>query len=398
MADLLAREIGSRVRHQRLTGQKTQTVIAGLAGITTDYLYQIEQGKRLPAMPVLIALARALRVPPASLIGDPAEPAAGPAARPAIGNRLYRAMMMPPAPSQEPLPVPDLRARVSRAWRLWQTSPTRYSQVSGMLCGLITDTETALGAAVLGDGRCAYRVAADLYGLTRTVAKRTGRTDLALLAADRAYRCAEASADPLRIGAARWNMAHASLAGRDHEAAEDIAMAAADALREHSGPDAAAVHGSLILVASVAAARRGEVWTARDRLRSVAPLAWKTGERNTLWMAFGPVNLAMHAVSIEVEAGEASQACHLAEDIRPEMSPSIERRVAFLLELARSFQQRADYGSALALLRAAERQAPEDVAYRPVARDILRVVAQRAGRSTASEAADMASRLSASVT
>ena len=44
MAEHLAQEVGDRVRFHRLATKKTQTVVAGLAGITTDYLYQIERG------------------------------------------------------------------------------------------------------------------------------------------------------------------------------------------------------------------------------------------------------------------------------------------------------------------------------------------------------------------
>ena len=99
------------------------------------------------------------------------------------------------------------------------------------------------------------------------------------------------------------------------------------------------------------------------------------------------------ASSVEVEAGETSQACHLGEELDYEQSPSIERRVAFLLEQARSHQQRGDHGSALVLLHTAEREAPEDVAYRPVAHEVLRGLIQRASRTTAKEAARMAQRL-----
>src|SRR6266567_2941493 len=40
--DELARVIGTRVRAARVGNRQTQTVVAGLAGITPDYLYQIE--------------------------------------------------------------------------------------------------------------------------------------------------------------------------------------------------------------------------------------------------------------------------------------------------------------------------------------------------------------------
>jgi transcriptional regulator with XRE-family HTH domain len=54
--DELALIIGARVRVARIANRQTQTVVAGLAGITPDYLYQIERGKKLPAVPVLLEL------------------------------------------------------------------------------------------------------------------------------------------------------------------------------------------------------------------------------------------------------------------------------------------------------------------------------------------------------
>lgn len=398
MAEHLAQEVGERVRFHRLATKKTQLVVAGLAGITTDYLYQIERGKKIPTLPVLVALARALDRSPAALVNDSAGPRSAPAHPRAAGEDLQRAMTLPAPVSEDPMPLADLRCQIDEAWNLWQSSPTRYSQVGNVLGQLITEVERALRAVPDNDARIEAQCAAtDLYGLTRTVAKRTGRVDLAFLAADRAQRAAEASNDALRVGVARWNLAHVTLAERHHAVAEDIAMGAAHELREHSGPDAAAVYGSLMLVAGMAAARRRDIWTARDRIRSLTPVAWKTGERNTFWTAFGPTNVAMHAVSIEVEAGETSEACHLAEEMEHERSPSIERRVAFLLEQARSHQQRKDYGSALVLLHSAEREAPEDVVYRPLAHEILRSVVQRASRTTAKEAVRLAGRLSVPV-
>jgi len=44
MGDRLAQVTGERVRSLRLRHGKSQTVVAGLAGISTDYLYEIERG------------------------------------------------------------------------------------------------------------------------------------------------------------------------------------------------------------------------------------------------------------------------------------------------------------------------------------------------------------------
>jgi Helix-turn-helix domain len=46
-------------------------VIAGLAGITPDYLYQIERGQKVPTVAVLTQLADVLRVSVGELLGTP---------------------------------------------------------------------------------------------------------------------------------------------------------------------------------------------------------------------------------------------------------------------------------------------------------------------------------------
>ena len=418
MVDPIAREVGERIRFRRVRAGKTQAVVAGLAGIAPDYLYQIERGRKLPTLPVLMGVAAALGAPVSDLLDD----ADGSGARrpsveiraggerladagPAAGDRLWRALTRSVDMSVEPVALGQLVERVGQAWRIWQSSPTRYTQVGMVLDELVPDVERAVAAATgTSTAPVAHRAAGDLYGLTRSVAKRSGRVDLALVAADRSMRAANLSGDELRVGVARWNLAHAALAEGHHEHAEEVAVTAAERLRrsDRSGPGAAAVHGSLMLVAGVAAARSGQPWVARDRIRAVAAVAWKLGECNTLWTAFGPTNVAMHLISVDVIAGQISQANQLADTLDYSRSPSIERRVAFLLEQARSLVQRAHYGPALSLLRRAYDHAPEDLAFRhapedattrPQGRDIVHEIVQRARPRTATAASALARRL-----
>jgi transcriptional regulator with XRE-family HTH domain len=70
MNDELARMFGERVRFARKGNHQTQAVVAALSGITTDYLYQIERGKKLPTLPVAMQLAQVLRVPLSSLLDE----------------------------------------------------------------------------------------------------------------------------------------------------------------------------------------------------------------------------------------------------------------------------------------------------------------------------------------
>jgi DNA-binding XRE family transcriptional regulator len=389
MGDRLAFEVGSRVRFYRLAGRKTQPVIAGLAGITTDYLYQIERGKKMPTLPVLLALARALQISPAFLL-DGVEPEHPVQPTVPFSDALHDALLMPSRAGAETHSSQDLCSRIGAAWRVWQGSPHRYTEIAVLLPSLVNDLEAAVRDEPTRD---LFRCAADLYGLVRTAAKRSGRVDLAFIAADRSCHAAEAADDPLRLGVARWNLAHAVMAQGRPEASEDIALHAANELPSADTPDLAAVRGTLLLVASVAAARRGDTWAARDRVRDVALLADRTGERNVLWTAFGPTNVAMHAVSVEAEAGDAVEASHLAASVHQERSPSIERRVAFMIDQARYQQQRADHRSALAVLHATSKEAPEDLARRPLVREILRRLVHAGSRTTAQEAVELAGRL-----
>jgi transcriptional regulator with XRE-family HTH domain len=371
-------------------------VVAGLSGITPDYLYQIERGKKLPALPVAIQLARVLRMPLSTLLGE--APPSGEAVAPLeAGAAIYRALTWPP-PDETRLDVADLSRQIETAWHTWQHSQRRYSLLGSQLSTLITATEQlrrTTDQADLAARRQVERSAVDLYGLVRTVAKRVGRVDLALLAADRGIAAAEAAGNPVRLGAARWNLAHVLLAQDQPDGAEAVALRGAEAITPHVGDDldALAIHGSLQLVAAMASVRLGKPWLARDRVRAVRPLAQRTGERNVCWTAFGPTNVAIFAVSVEVEAGDTSEGLRLAEHIEPDPSLSIERRVAFHLEQAKGYNQRQEYAGALVMLQAASVEAPEDVRYRPSAQKALHAVVQRGRGSVARQAAQLASRI-----
>ncbi|MGH3696613.1 MAG: helix-turn-helix domain-containing protein [Pseudonocardiaceae bacterium] len=401
MDEQLARAIGERVRVRRTAGRRKKTVVAGLAGITADYLYQIERGTKLPTVAVLMKLAGVLGVPVAELLDH--ETMVGRPANRAIGEAIYCALVNPTLTTSEPSLVAEVHDRVAQAWRTWQTSPQRYSQLVGHLPQLIMDTESAVQAyqaEAVTSWRHAKSCVADLYSLVRTVTKRLGRFDLSLLAAERAERAAEAADDPLRVGVARWNLAQVLLADGQPESAELVAMRASDALGPlvaDGGSKMAAIYGALLLLGAVAVARQGDTWTAHSRLQEVVPLANRTGECNTLWTAFGPTNVAMYAVTVEIEAGEAVEGLRLAEQINYRNSPSIERRVAFLLDQAKGYEQRHDYATALLLLHAAEREAPEDMQHRPAAHAILRTVIEHGRRSVVTEATQLAVRVGLSL-
>jgi transcriptional regulator with XRE-family HTH domain len=393
--DHLAQVVGERIRFYRSSAHKTKTVVAGLTGITPDYLYQIERGQKLPALPVLAQLAEVLHVELGKLL-DSVPVQSRPWTDDLAANAICRALINPPtAPSGSP-DGEVLHRAVLDAWTTWQTSPRRYSVVTTRLPALIASAETALRRDEPSGRRAAHRSASDLYCLLRTVTKRIGRGDLSLMVVDRAVRAAEMADDPVRLAGAHWNMSQVLLADGQADAAEAVAMQAIHDLRplRASGSlDAMALSGALLLIAAIAAVRNGDAWSARDRLHQAAPLADRTGERNTCWTAFGPTNVAMYSVSVEVESGEAAEGLRLAERIEHDHAPSIERRVAFLLDQAKGYQQRRDYGSSVLLLQTALQEAPEDVRYRPAAHQLIRTAIERGRRSVSAEALRLATQV-----
>jgi transcriptional regulator with XRE-family HTH domain len=390
--------IGERLRFYRQAKGKTQAVVAGLAGITEDYLSQIERGLKTPTISLLHRFSRILGVRVSELLGESAtenDETVLP-----VGIAVQQAMMAYPAVSD----VPDLaalRERVDAAWEIWQGSPHRYTEESQVLPGLVVDVQVAerafASAAEADSHREAHRIGADLYFLLRTFTKRIGRVDLSLLAADRAVLAAEAADDPVRIAAAKWNLGHVLLAQGQPEGAEAVAMKAIEDLQRAipaGDRDTVAMAGALWLVSVVAAVRNNDPWAAHDRLREKAwPAARQTGDGNVMWTVFGPTNVGLHAVSVEMETGEAAQALRLADDIDSSASPSLERRTTFALEVARCYEQRRDDPAVFLHLMSAESSGPEDLRYNNLARDLVHGLLKRARPTYAPQVRALAGRI-----
>jgi transcriptional regulator with XRE-family HTH domain len=389
--------VGERLRFYRQAKGKTQAVVAGLAGVTEDYLSQIERGLKTPTLSLLHRFSKILGVRVSELLGE-SETERDESVQPA-GHAVQQALLS----YDHHAPSPDLailREQVDSAWAVWQGSPRRYTGASTVIPGLVAEVQSAQrasGASGAVERREAQRIAADLYFLLRTFTKRIGRTDLSLLAADRSLQAAQAADDPVRIAAAKWNLGHVLLAQGEADGAEEVVIKAIEDLRRDIGDSnavAVAMAGALWLVAVVAAARNNDAWTARDRLRDKAwPAARLTGDGNVMWTVFGPVNVALHAVSVEMEAGEASEALRLADDVDVSRSPSLERRTTFALEVARCYDQRRDDPGVFLHLVNAEESGPEDLRYNTLARDLVHGLLKRARPTYAPQVRALAQRI-----
>ncbi|ARQ69164.1 helix-turn-helix domain-containing protein [Streptomyces marincola] len=373
--------IGQRIRSARERRGRSQAAIAGLCGITEDYLSRIERGLKTPSVGVLRALARELTVSVAELLGEQESAARTPAViAPAIaqallgyGGTVDDGKVLPPA---------VLRERVEAAWRMWQSAPDRFTRAAEVLPSLVLDMENALryyqAPADSATRRELLCCSADLYGLLRSYCRRVGRADLSLMVADRALRAAEEASDSVRIATAHWNLGHILLGDQQNEAAEQVARHGIERLQRTSASrDVEALKGALELVAAVSLARRKKWWEAREQLGRVEPIADRVRETNVGRTVFGPTNVRLYRLTTELEAGETVEALRVADQIDISHIPSVERRFQFGLDVARCYERRREHTAVLLHLLDLENLAPEDLARAPEAhRMVVRLVEQ----------------------
>lgn len=172
LTDLPTLPTGALIRAARRRDGRPQTAVAGLCGISTDYLSQIERGRKKPSEDVLAKLAAELGVAVMTLLGDDDAPAAKTEPTVTGGAAMVQALLQRKDASLRPAPAHESRDRVEQAWKVWQTSPTRFTDAESILPGLIRDAEGTVGAlrtgTDAGERPEALRATADLYGLLRS--------------------------------------------------------------------------------------------------------------------------------------------------------------------------------------------------------------------------------------
>jgi hypothetical protein len=262
------------------------------------------------------------------------------------------------------------------------------------LPSLVSDAESLIAER----SPSAYSVATDAYMLARGVLKHLQRVDLAHLAADRAMRYAEESADPLMLAWAHWNLGQSMLSDDMHPIAHDIARRGIELLEPHVG-DGDQRHikalGALHLLAAISAARSGDDDQARETVRGTAArLAERVDDQAGVYdlAFFGPTNVAIHMASIENDTGRPEDVLRIADDIDIRRTPSVERRTTHLCHVARACEDLGDDAASLLHLLRIERESPEELDHKLLLREMVRSLARRARPSWAPEVRFLAER------
>ncbi|MGH3926606.1 MAG: helix-turn-helix domain-containing protein, partial [Pseudonocardiaceae bacterium] len=273
--------VGQRIRYWRKRRKLSQATLAGLVGRSVSWIEKVERGDRLvERVPVIIALAAALRIDPARLLGPPFElkenGAAGepPRGVPALRRILLVPDALPPHRHPTTIDLQALNTTLERA-RLARYHG-RYTEFGLLLPDLIADARTAVHHPDPEQARFAWAILAGAYQLAAKLCARLRENDLAWIAADRSASAAHRAGDPALVGQAVARLAHAVLVAGNSEACATVAEQGALALeKDLNTPSRIATWGHLQLVGMIAAARLDDAATERALLRR----AWDAAER-----------------------------------------------------------------------------------------------------------------------
>ena len=371
--------IGQRVAWYRARRGLTQEVLAGMVDRTTDWLSKVENGRApLDRISVVKTLADALDVTVGDLLGEPSLVEWIPDSSSRTVTLLREALMDYPALTPAlsgavPTPVADLRSGVEDAWGAYQAS--RFAYVTTRLPSILAGARAAVRAAEPSDEqREAQRMLALAYHAASATLTKVGEADLAWIASDRGLSAAEESGDPAVLASLLRSVAHALLANGRYKAAADVASRAADRLGGApfaDGPLRWSLIGSLYLVGAMAAARADDGGEARTFLARARQVGQQLGhDANHGWTAFGPTNVAVHNLSVAVELGDLQTAAAIAPTVDARGLP-VERRVRHALEVAKVYTATGMEHDALNVVLHAERDAPEQVRYHYIARELV---------------------------
>jgi len=400
--------IGERIAIYRRRRGLTQLVVAGLIGRSESWLSQVERGIRpIDRLSVLIDIAHVLKVSVTDLTGQPYSLAPNGSreneAVRAIREALTRydvipAVLDPGHGKDAALPhLASLRRDLQRAWQLRQAA--RYSELGAVLPRLLVDTERATRELQGADSLAAFAVLTETYHVTAMVLKKFGENELAWIAADRGVLAAERTEAPLLMAVSARAVGQVFMSAGRLDEAESVSTAALTALEPGLGnpsPEYLSVWGALLLTRAIIAARKNDRAGAEDFIREAAATARRLDQdRNDFWTVFGPTNVAIHAVSVDVELGDPAAGLRRAPSVDPSrLSPElVERRVYHTIDLARGYaQQRNDAATVLTLLEA-ERVAPEEVKYHVIVPEMLRDLLKRERRAATPGLRPLAARM-----
>lgn len=363
-------QFGARLQQARKLRHMTQRRLAEAADVSLSYVAAIERGARQPSEGVVVALARALDMKPADLLGCPP-----------VEDLRHDQLEALVHPIREALDVYDLGvdpdvaprdrdaliADTDRLCALIRASDLRSAATE--LPALIMETTTAAHAH---QSRQLWQALAMQYRTAYDVTSKTGFPDLASIALDRMSWAAERASDAAIAGLRQYNRAMIYLrSGQPRTGIRIAALARSTVEQADPGRDRRAVTGQLYLASAVLSASAGRRDEVEEYLGAAERIAGDLGETATLWMSFGPTNASAHRASCYVDQAMYREALEVARRIEIPPSWATSRAAHHHAEMARAHLWLGQLEAAFGRLQVARRLAPQQIRHSTKARQAV---------------------------
>jgi transcriptional regulator with XRE-family HTH domain len=373
--------VGERCAHARKLAGLTQQQLAAKSNVSLSAVRKVEQGDR-PATPAFTAaVARALRLSPSDLYGQPygATSRAEAAVHAAIPE-LRRALVAFDD-NNLPSPPPTFDQLLTRLDQVREANRrAKFGEATAALPDVLRGLHYVAGIEPSGERRERVMTAlAYAYSKAMLSAYQFGYLDLAGLAAERCVWAAAQSGDPLWSVAAEYNRALILLyAGAYSTGLRVIDRAYVDTEQLPTEPNMLAVRGALHLRGSILSARAANGQVAEAHLADARQIGQRLADTrfDHYGTGFRPSNVDIHSVSVPVELADGTTAVTRAAQLHlpPQTAPC--RLGHHHIDLARAWLLHGDRDQAFASLQHAWRVAPELTRYHPQVKETVHALAR----------------------
>ncbi|MFI1461237.1 helix-turn-helix domain-containing protein [Nocardia carnea] len=382
--------VGQRVAEMRKILGWSQPRLATEAHVSVSLVRAVEQGRAPASAAFVSSCARALKVAPAELLGQPYPRTNTEQSDVAAGIAVIRVELAAhdlPAPEIVVRPFAAIAAQVEQIRK--HRRETNFYRLSSDLPALLTEVRALVHGTQGRERERGFLLLCELYTSSRSLAHKLGYTDLATLAVERMAWAASMAGSRLWTACAQFHRASVLTSAGDW----NTATAYLDQCRGDLESDIDATDlesqiswGTLHLQSGLAAARSRNRDAADAHLTEAQSTATRVGtaDFHDPVMNFGRTNTAIWSVGLAVEMLDGTKAIKRAENlILPPNTPK-SRAGHLYIDLARAFLLHGDRAKTLDALNTARKIAPIQTRYHPMVHETVRVLARQEARSTES--------------
>lgn len=367
--------IGERIKQLRNGVLMTQDDLAAAAGVSTDLVRKLEQGRRHTAsIGSLHRIAAALDIDLGELLGRGNMPDAAPhAGVVALRQAVADVADLLGDVEGEPLSLREAERSVTYLWGAYWSG--KYEQLTELIPQALTGLRATLHAADSSTRPKAAEQLAWGYWVAASTLTHLLQPDAAFMAVRRAVDLASSGDDAILAAALKGSLSWQLMVGGRFIEAERVAIRTAESIEPRGDVPVQdlSAYGSLLITAATAAARDDRRTTAADFLGSASEVAQRVGcDRIDYETPFGPSQVTMQTVDVSVVTEDYPAALDAASQMPANPGLPLAARCRHLTDRACAHANLGQEEKALALLLTAEGMSSDWIRHQTLARAVTR--------------------------